>query len=96
MNQHEEQIRELYDKFEMLDQLVNGVYIPRKKDVIDEMLSQTINSYPERNEMKIMFLRESEGVYTFGSKRVYIKIDKGQILCCRVGGGFISVHDFIR
>ena len=96
MNQHEEQIRELYDKFEMLDQLVNGVYIPRKKDVIDEMLSQTINSYPERNEMKIMFLRESEGVYTFGSKRVYIKIDKGQILSCRVGGGFISVHDFIR
>ena len=75
MDQHEEQIRELYDKFEMLDQLVNGVYIPRKKDVIDEMLSQTINSYPERNEMKIMFLRESEGVYTCGSKRVYIKID---------------------
>ena len=44
--------------------------------------------------MKILFLRESEGVYQFGSKRVYIKVDCNQVLV-RVGGGFINVKQFI-
>jgi hypothetical protein len=51
------------------------IYIARKYDRIDENLSRFINRYPERDRMKIMFLRESEGVYQFGSKRVYIKIE---------------------
>ena len=36
-----------------------------------------VNKFPEREKLNIMFLRESEGVYRFGSKRVYIKIEKG-------------------
>lgn len=41
-----------------------------------------------------MFMRESEGVYTFGSKRVMVKIEKDNIKI-RVGGGFLSIDEFI-
>ena len=46
--------------------------------------------------MKIMFLRESEGVYQFGSKRVYIKIEQGNQILVRVGGGYMFIRDFIE
>ena len=40
-----------------------AVYIPMKDDAIDRRLAEFINNYPERQKLKIMFLRESEGVY---------------------------------
>lgn len=43
-----------------------------------------------------MFLRESEGVYIFGTKRVYVKVEKGNKVVVRIGGGFISIDDFIN
>jgi len=46
--------------------------------------------------MNIMFLRESEGVYQFGSKRVYIKVEKGDKILVRVGGGFMNINEFIN
>jgi hypothetical protein len=45
--------------------------------------------------MKIMFLRESEGVYQFGQKRIYIKIEKGHKILVRVGGGYMGIEEFI-
>ena len=39
-------------------------------------------------------MRESEGVYQFGSKRVAIKVDKDKINV-RVGGGFLSIDEFL-
>lgn len=72
------------------------IYIARKYDRIDENLSRFINRYPERDRMKIMFLRESEGVYQFGSKRVYIKIEQGNQILVRVGGGYMFIKDFIE
>ena len=45
--------------------------------------------------MKILFLRESEGVYQFGARRVYIKIGKGNQVLVRVGGGYMQIEDFI-
>jgi hypothetical protein len=59
-------------------------------------LETFINKYPEREEMKIMFLRESEGVYQFGQKRVYIKVENGNQILVRVGGGFMHIDDFIK
>jgi len=46
--------------------------------------------------MGIMFLRESEGVYQFGQKRVYVKIEKGDKILVRVGGGFMGIDEFIQ
>lgn len=41
-----------------------------------------------------MFMRESEGVYQFGSKRVHVKVDKDKINI-RVGGGYLSIDEFL-
>ena len=54
-----------------------AIYIAKKNDSIDMALSNFINKFPEREKMNILFLRESEGVYQFGQKRVYVKIEKG-------------------
>ena len=54
-----------------------AIYIAKKNDCIDVALSNFINKFPEREKMNILFLRESEGVYQFGQKRVYVKIEKG-------------------
>ena len=54
-----------------------STYIPKKNDNVDSRLSDFINGRPENDHMKIMFLRESEGVYQFGQKRVYVKVEKG-------------------
>lgn len=56
-----------------------AVYIPIKDDPVDKKLAEFINNYPERSKLKIMFMRESEGVYQFGSKRVYVRVDKDKI-----------------
>lgn len=59
-------------------------------------LAGYLNQYPEKERMKILFLRESTGVYQFGSKRVYIKIEKGNQIKVRVGGGYMHIDDFIE
>lgn len=41
-----------------------------------------------------MFMRESSGVYYFGSRRVYVKMEKDKIRI-RVGGGYLSIDEFL-
>jgi len=71
-------------------------YIPKKDDKIDIALANHINAFPEKKMMKIMFLRESEGVYRFGQKRVNVKVEAGNQVLVRVGGGFLTVDEFIK
>lgn len=71
-----------------------AVYIPVKNDPIDKKLAEYINNYPDRQKLKIMFMRESEGVYEFGSKKVYIRVDKDRINI-KVGGGYLSIDEFL-
>ena len=71
-----------------------AVYIPVKEDSIDKKLAEYINNYPERQKLKIMFMRESEGVYQFGTKRVAAKVEKNNIKI-RVGGGYLSIDEFL-
>ena len=70
------------------------MYIPVKGDLIDKKLAEYINNYPDRQKLKIMFLRETEGVYQFGTKRVLVKVEKDSIKI-RVGGGFLSLDEFL-
>lgn len=72
-----------------------AVYIPVKNDLIDKTLGDFINNYSQRNKLKIMFMRESEGIYQFGSRKVAIKVDQDRITV-RVGGGYISVEEFLE
>ncbi len=71
-----------------------AVYIPVKGDEVDRKLAEYVNNYPDRQKLKIMFMRESEGVYEFGSKRVMVKVEKDKIRV-RVGGGFLSIDEFL-
>lgn len=86
------------DMQELLSEMEQGsqcIYIAHRPDKIDMTLGNFINKYPERKKMGIMFLRESEGVYQFGSKRVYVKVEKGEKILVRVGGGYMSIQEFI-
>ena len=71
-----------------------AVYIPVQNDSIYKKLAEYINNYPERAKLKIMFLRESEGIYQFGTKKVYVRVDQDKINI-RVGGGFLSIDEFL-
>lgn len=73
-----------------------AIYIAHRHDHCDELLSSFINKYPERSELKILFIRESEGVYKFGTKRVYIKVEHGDKIFVRVGGGFMNIDQFLN
>ena len=78
------------------DRAKNYIYIGHNYDRIDQNLAMYLNSFPEKEKMQILFLRESEGVYQFGQKRVYMKIEKGNQIKVRVGGGFMHINDFIE
>ena len=71
-----------------------AVYIPVKDDQVDRRLAEFINNYPERQKLKIMFMRETEGVYQFGTKRVAVKVEHDNIKI-RVGGGYLSIDEFL-
>ena len=71
-----------------------AVYVPVKADPIDKHLADYINNFPDRSKLKIMFMRESEGVYEFGSRRIAVKVERGRIEI-KVGGGFLSIDEFL-
>jgi|TARA_B110000285_G_C15087070_1_gene596820 hypothetical protein len=58
----EEKVEELLDINEMLEKN-QAIYIAKKNCKVDKTLGHWLNKNPEREKMKIMFLRESEGVY---------------------------------
>ena len=94
------ELRGAEQEIELLKQVVVdlkarvAVYIPVKNDPIDTQLADFINNYPNRSKLRIMFLRESEGVYQFGTKRVAIRVDKDKINI-RVGGGYLAIDEFL-
>lgn len=72
-----------------------GFYYPSvKNDSIDIELARFINSNPERPALKSLFVRVQEGVYNFGTKKCNIKIENG-LLKVRVGGGYLSIEEFV-
>lgn len=42
-----------------------------------------------------MFIRLQPGIYTFGSKKVCVKIENGKINI-RVGGGYMRIEEFLE
>ena len=87
-------IKELTD---ILNDVANKMqfYVPVKTDSIDLTLSEYINNYPDKKKLKIMFMRESEGVYQFGQRRVMVKVERGKIMI-KVGGGYLSIDEFLQ
>jgi Growth-Arrest-Specific Protein 2 Domain len=68
-------------------------YTPELNDNLDSALAEFINMH--KHSLFISFVREKEGVYQFGSKRVFLKLENGKIYA-RVGGGFMAIEEFIK
>lgn len=71
-------------------------YIPKKNDLVDEALASFLNTYPDKDKMKVLFVRESEGIYHFGQKRIHMRVEKGGQVLIRVGGGYMTAEEFIE
>jgi len=71
------------------------VYHPVKDDPVDKRLAEYINNAPFKLRDQMRFEREAEGVYKYGKKRVFMKIEKDQIII-RVGGGYLTIEEFIE
>ena len=41
-----------------------------------------------------MLMRESQGVYEFGSRKILVKVEKNKIQI-KVGGGFLGIDEFL-
>ena len=97
LQEKEDEVQQYQDQIIQLRKQVQ-MYVPVKDDPIDRKLAEFLNNFPDRQRLKVMFLRESEGVYLFGTKRVYVKVEKDKIISkleshciVRVGGGFLTI-----
>lgn len=63
---------------ELIAELQNKtIYCPVKDDPVDEAIADYINSRTE--PMLVHFIREDYGMYLFGTKRVFMKLENGRI-----------------
>ena len=68
-------------------------YIPERDDPVDIALADYLNTVNPR--LKVPVQREEAGVYCFGTKRVFVKLEMGKLIF-RVGGGFMQIEDFVQ
>lgn len=66
-----------------------------KDDPVDQQIAEYLNNVTDRQKLKIMFMRESSGMYEFGTRRVEVKVAKGKILI-RIGGGYMPIDEFLE
>jgi len=69
-------------------------YIAVDNDAIDKQLAECINSDKNR-KAKMLFVREGAGIYTYCKKKVFLKSKSDQLII-RVGGGYMSLDEFIE
>jgi len=70
------------------------LYVPVKGDEVDMALADYLNNIADKSKLQVMFIRLNPGVYSFGSKKVCIKVDNGKINI-RVGGGYLRIEEFL-
>ena len=94
------QVRDLTEEVETLKVYILDLkqkiafYVPIKNDDVDCKLADFVNNYPDRVKLKIMFVRESAGIYEFGKKRIEVRVAQNKIMI-RVGGGYIGIDEFL-
>jgi len=87
--------RELEEKYAALKRDLSTVKVVRKYkaikgDEIDEMFAEALN----RANLNLPVKRLGPGKYMFGSRQIMAKIINGKLVI-RVGGGYMSVDEFI-
>ena len=68
-------------------------FIPKLDDPVDVALFEFIKSC--EMPIPIPFTREEPGVYLFGTKKVFLKLENGNIVI-RIGGGYTNILNFIE
>ena len=92
------ELKECNDKIETLQATLNlhytkDIYVPVKADLDDIAMAQFINN--RVLPLDVPFIREDSGIYKFGYRRVFIKIENS-VLVIRVGGGYMLIDEFIE
>ena len=54
-------------------------YVPVNEDRVDLKLAEYINASTDPKKYTTLFIRERDGVYQFGTKRVFVKMEGGRI-----------------
>lgn len=80
------------ERIESIDEK-GDAYRPIKDDPIDIALSDYVNTRP--GGLRVHFDREDHGIYNYGTKKIFVKLEQGKLLI-RVGGGFMQVEDFVK
>lgn len=68
------------------------IYVAVTEDPVDQAIAEFSNAQPKA--LPIPLLREEQGTYVFGSRRVFAKLDAGKVTV-RVGGGLMPLEEFI-
>ena len=93
----DEQIERLQQEMENMQSNVEDklfIYKPMNDDQVDKNLANYINKAPLRLRSKMHFEREAPGIYRFARKKVFMKIE-GETIVIRVGGGFLTINEFV-
>eukprot|EP00826_Nyctotherus_ovalis_P052132 TRINITY_DN6571_c0_g1_i8.p1 TRINITY_DN6571_c0_g1~~TRINITY_DN6571_c0_g1_i8.p1 ORF type:complete len:230 (+),score=74.82 TRINITY_DN6571_c0_g1_i8:25-690(+) len=56
------------------------VYVPVEGDVIDMRLAEDLNNLPDPRLLAKLFVRESRGIYNFGTKKIFVKLENNKIM----------------
>ncbi len=59
---------------------------------MDDLMSDFVNL--NNTKLKIEIKRLSQGVYMFGTRKIYTRMTNGKLMV-RVGGGTMSVDEFV-
>ncbi len=65
-------------------------YIPVKGYAVDEMMAGHLNKCPTY----VAVIRQAEGQYMYGTKKIFAKIMNGKLII-RVGGGYMLIDEFL-
>ena len=68
------------------------LYRPESGDAVDQTLAHYLNS--RGSPLAVPFQRKDPGVYQFGSKRVFLRVENG-VIVVRVGGGYMNIEEFL-
>jgi len=94
LKQADEEMEQLKKKVTQL-QALTALYVPVQGDEVDMALADYLNNIADKSKLQVMFIRLNPGVYSFGSKKVCIKVDNGKINI-RVGGGYLRIEEFLE
>jgi hypothetical protein len=69
------------------------IYVPVKDDPVDQAVAEYVNARDE--PLMVPLIREEKEIYTFGTKKVFIRLEQGKIII-RVGGGYMQMEEFLE